>query len=77
MRMACTNCGGEGRLYQSRYGGNDPDVWDAGECPVCHGTADEPCSRFKCDEAAVGENADGEPMCQHCLDVWNAEIGVA
>ena len=35
----CEACGGEGRIYKSRYGGNDPDVWDAGPCPECHGTA--------------------------------------
>ena len=23
----CPHCGGEGVLYTSRYGGNDPDVW--------------------------------------------------
>ena len=37
--VECEACGGEGRLYRSRYGGNDPDVWDAGLCPECHGTA--------------------------------------
>ena len=34
----CERCGGEGRIWKSKYGGNDPDVWDAGECPVCEGT---------------------------------------
>ncbi len=34
----CENCGGEGRLFESRYGGNDPDVWDVGPCPACEGT---------------------------------------
>ncbi len=34
----CERCGGEGKLYTSRYGGNDPDVWPIGECPVCEGT---------------------------------------
>lgn len=38
----CTRCGGEGKLYASRYGGNDPDVWATGECPVCEGTGSEP-----------------------------------
>lgn len=38
----CTRCGGEGKLYTSRYGGNDPDVWVTGECPVCEGTGSEP-----------------------------------
>jgi RecJ-like exonuclease len=33
----CPACQGEGRIYKSRYGGNDPDVWDAGMCPTCEG----------------------------------------
>lgn len=37
--LLCEACGGEGRIWKSRYGGNDPDVWDAGPCPVCNGTA--------------------------------------
>lgn len=37
----CSRCGGEGQLYTSRYGGNDPDVWPIGECPVCDGTGYE------------------------------------
>lgn len=37
----CAHCGGEGKLYTSRYGGNDPDVWPIGECPVCDGTGYE------------------------------------
>ncbi|HET6198246.1 MAG TPA: hypothetical protein VFE12_20955 [Acetobacteraceae bacterium] len=34
----CEGCGGEGRIFKSRYGGNDPDVWDAGRCEACEGT---------------------------------------
>ena len=34
----CEHCGSEGKLYTSRYGGNDPDVWPIGDCPVCEGT---------------------------------------
>lgn len=36
--VSCRHCGGEGRLYTSRYGGNDPDVYDVGECEHCEGT---------------------------------------
>jgi hypothetical protein len=39
VRVLCEACGGEGRIYKSRYGGNDPDVWDAGPCLECNGTA--------------------------------------
>jgi DnaJ-class molecular chaperone len=38
IKMPCEHCGGEGQLYTSRYGGNDPDVWPVGECPTCEGT---------------------------------------
>jgi hypothetical protein len=38
----CERCGGEGKLYTSKYGGNDPDVWATGECPACDGTGVEP-----------------------------------
>lgn len=31
----CENCGGEGTLYTSKYGGNDPDVWPIGTCEEC------------------------------------------
>ena len=34
----CGYCGGEGKLYTSRYGGNDPDVWPIGKCEICDGT---------------------------------------
>ncbi len=35
----CDHCAGEGKLYTSRYGGNDPDVWATGRCPVCDGSS--------------------------------------
>jgi len=38
----CERCGGEGKLYTSRYGGNDPDVWPIGTCPVCEGSGYTP-----------------------------------
>ncbi len=31
--ILCRTCDGEGRLYRSRYGGNDPDEIDVGPCP--------------------------------------------
>jgi hypothetical protein len=36
----CQHCGGEGKLYTSRYGGNDPDVWSTGPCEACNGTGE-------------------------------------
>lgn len=37
----CARCGGEGKLYTSHHGGNDPDVWPTGECPACDGSGIE------------------------------------
>lgn len=39
----CDRCGGEGQLYTSRYGGNDPDVWPIGKCPKCEGSGYMSC----------------------------------
>jgi len=45
--IICDNCAGEGRIYRSRYGGNDPDQ-SAHTCPVCLGRGEvEP---EECDE---------------------------
>lgn len=49
----CDRCGGEGQLYTSRYGGNDPDVWPTGECPVCDGTGYELVETEEVDEEEI------------------------
>lgn len=72
-RLNCMKCAGEGRLYTSRYGGNDPDVSDAGECPHCKGSANQVCETRGCDEDAVGFNDDGEALCEDCLLEWAVE----
>lgn len=41
--LPCAVCGGDGRKWRSRYGGNDPDVWDAGPCPCCDGSGEQTC----------------------------------
>jgi hypothetical protein len=38
LTIICTSCAGEGSIFISRYGGNDPDVWDAGPCELCDAT---------------------------------------
>jgi hypothetical protein len=73
-RLNCAHCGGEGRIFKSRYGGNDPDVWDAGECPACKGSANQRCEARACTSDAVGFNDDGEAMCEDCLSEWAAEV---
>lgn len=47
----CERCGGEGTLYDSRYGGNDPDVWPTGKCPVCEGSGFKPDECADCGQA--------------------------
>jgi DnaJ-class molecular chaperone len=37
MDQECPRCHGEGKVWASRWGGNDPDVW-AVKCEVCDGT---------------------------------------
>lgn len=69
-RLACSKCQGEGSLYTSRYGGNDPDVWRTGECPACKGSGNETCASRGCKEDAVGFNEDGEALCDICLTEW-------
>lgn len=73
MRLACARCHGEGSLYASRYGGNDPDVWRTGKCDVCNGSGDQQCERRGCEEPAIGFNDGGEAMCADCLVEWAEE----
>lgn len=69
-RLYCTACSGEGSLYTSRYGGNDPDVWRTGQCPACEGSGTAKCDARGCDEDAMGFNDDGEALCADCLMEW-------
>ena len=69
-RLFCPTCSGEGRIYKSRYGGNDPDVWDAGACPACGGSGDQTCDARGCNEPAIAFNDDGEALCEDCLLEW-------
>jgi len=72
-RLNCMSCAGEGRIFISRYGGNDPDVWDAGKCEACDGSGDQYCENHGCGYAADGLNDDGEALCADCLASWNAQ----
>jgi len=62
----CSKCGGEGRLYTTRYGGNDPDVIDAGQCEACNGTGTRKCERQGCDGDAASQY-EGKSFCNECL----------
>lgn len=68
--IPCIKCQGEGRIFKSKYGGNDPDVWDAGKCEACEGSGEHACDNHGCPETAVGFNDDGEALCQDCLMSW-------
>lgn len=68
--LACTKCGGEGSVYGSRYGGNDPDVWRIGPCEICNGSGNQTCEARGCDEHAVCFNDDGEALCEDCFAEW-------
>jgi hypothetical protein len=76
MSLPCQKCAGEGRIFESKHGGNDPDVWDAGECPACRGIGHEPCARRRCPDKAVGFNDDGEPLCEDCMADWVVEMSL-
>jgi hypothetical protein len=74
--LSCLKCHGEGRLYKSKYGGNDPDVWDAGQCDACEGSGNATCDTRFCKDAAVGFNDDGEALCEDCLAEWATSMTV-
>lgn len=71
--LTCQRCGGEGSLYASHYGGNDPDVWRTGTCDACNGSGNQICEARSCDEIAVTFNDEGEALCSVCLAEWVAD----
>jgi len=72
--IPCAKCSGEGTIYNSRYGGNDPNVWAAGECGACGGSGNQKCDSRSCHEDAVAFNDDGEALCADCLSEWISEM---
>ncbi len=73
--LPCSRCGGEGSLYASRYGGNDPDVWRTGKCDVCEGSGNQVCEARGCSEPAIAFNDDGEALCEDCMAEWACTYG--
>ncbi len=73
--LACIKCSGEGTLYTSRYGGNDPDVWPTGECDACEGSGNAICDARGCRAVAVGFDEDGRALCEDCLQEWAQNYG--
>lgn len=73
--IPCHKCGGEGTIYKSRYGGNDPDVWPTGECEACQGSGEQTCEARGCTKPATGFTDDGEALCGDCLTEWAMNYG--
>jgi hypothetical protein len=71
--LPCAACGGEGRKFRSQWGGNDPDIWDAGECEDCEGSGNQSCESRRCNEPSVGFNDNGTALCEDCMMQWIAE----
>lgn len=67
MRIICPDCHGEGSLYTSRYGGNDPDVWRTGPCDRCDRTGYATVQCVYCGEADAVSTVDGECLCAKCV----------
>jgi len=69
--LPCQKCSGEGTIYSSRYGGNDPDVYPVGKCEACDGSGSQLCEAgHGCIEPAIGFNDDAEALCEDCLAEW-------
>ena len=70
--LPCTKCGGEGRHWKSRYGGNDPDVWDAGPCERCDGSGNHVCEECGKHPAVSSWTVHGKTylVCRACHEEW-------
>ena len=72
--IPCSCCHGEGRKLTSRWGGNDPDVIDNGQCAACEGSGNETCEARGCSETAQGFDEDGRALCEECLFEWMCSL---
>lgn len=71
--LPCAACGGEGRKYTSRFGGNDPDTIDAGGCEFCEGSGNQKCEERGCSQDAIVFDEDGRALCEDCHIEWVTE----
>jgi DnaJ-class molecular chaperone len=72
----CRHCDGEGRIWRSRHGGLDPDIYDAGPCDHCQGTGDQVCQYCQTGDPAVARwtyNGTDHYVCEACHEEWLAE----
>lgn len=78
LTVECPECGGEGRIYRSKYGGNDPDVWDAGPCEDCDGTGEQPIGCEGCwgrrHPLDATEVFNGLSYCADCAEIVRDEF---
>ncbi len=76
LTIVCTACGGEGSLYTSRYGGNDPDVWRTGPCDRCEETGYEILRCNHCGDADAVEWVQSDELCAACAATAKANVFV-
>lgn len=69
LTVICPDCGGEGREIRSRYGGNDPDTWDAGPCDRCDQTGYAVLQCDHCGRADAIEWFDNDALCAACSTI--------
>ena len=74
LRVECDDCGGEGRIWKSRYGGNDPDVWRVGPCEACDGTGHVEVVCEYCGDLGATEMLDGRPYHLRCAEEVMADL---
>jgi hypothetical protein len=79
--LPCQDCDGEGRVYRSHWGGNDPNGWMV-DCEICEGTGDRGCDGFiretklRCQEMATMTVENGsEGYCAECGARWLKAAG--
>ena len=65
--LICDRCE-DGTVWASRYGGNDPDVWRAGQCEHCDGDGRVICAAKFCGNSAIHIDDNGEAFCAAHFD---------
>jgi DnaJ-class molecular chaperone len=77
----CPECDGEGRVYRSRYGGNDPDGWMV-RCDTCAGDGEyaRVCEGMTCNshatELVTFPCGSVEPYCARCAVTAREDAGM-
>jgi hypothetical protein len=69
LTIICPDCAGEGSLYTSKFGGNDPDVWRTGPCHRCDQTGYAVLQCNHCGQADAIEWFEADPLCAACSTI--------